>query len=106
MRTFTAAFRYEVDPSVAPQFEQTYGPTGAWVKLFGQTPGYIGTELWRATHEPGVYLVFDRWTSEDAYESFLTAHRDQYDRLGHETEGLYRNEDQLGRFEALALLAP
>jgi heme-degrading monooxygenase HmoA len=91
-------FLYDVDPARAAEFEAMYGRAGEWARFFGGGEGYLGTDLWRG--EAGRYLVVDRWTSDAAYSAFLAAHEDEYRARSRATEGLYRRETVLGRFDA------
>jgi heme-degrading monooxygenase HmoA len=94
--SFLAAFLYEVEPASAPAFEATYGTDGTWARFFARADDYQETELWRASE--GRYLVIDHWTSEAAYEAFLSAHADDYARRNADAERLYFSELVLGRF--------
>jgi heme-degrading monooxygenase HmoA len=87
-----------VDPARAAEFAAVYGPDGEWARFFRGGTGYLGTELWRGAD--GRYLLVDRWTSDAAYIAFLAAHEDEYRSRSRATEGLYRRETALGRFDA------
>lgn len=95
-------FHYHVDPARAGEFETAYGPDGAWARFFASAPGYLRSELHRSADHPGEYLLGDVWRSLEDYERFLAEHREEYDRRGHEAERLYRSEERLGRFVAVA----
>ena len=95
---FAAVFLYEVDPAGAQAFEAAYGSDGTWARFFARGEGYAGTELWRGSE--GRYLLIDRWSSEAAYEAFLSAHADEYRRRSDEAERLYLSEQPLGRYDA------
>jgi heme-degrading monooxygenase HmoA len=97
-RVFCAVFSYWVGDRGA--FERAYGPDGTWAELFRRGEGYLGTEL--LAGGDGRYLLIDRWGSREAYESFLAAHRDEYERRSAEAEALYEREERVGLFEAVA----
>jgi hypothetical protein len=52
------------------EFVAAYGPDGAWVELFRQGRGYLGTELRSLADRPGWYRTVDRWTSRGDYMAF------------------------------------
>jgi heme-degrading monooxygenase HmoA len=90
-------FRYEVrDPD---QFERIYGPDGEWARFFRQGRGFVGTELLRDVEEPGRYLVVDRWESAEAYNDFVSSHRDEYLRRSDDAGLYYDQELRFGTFE-------
>lgn len=72
-------WEYEVNATNAAEFEQAYGPTGAWALLFGRQPGYLGTELVRGSDDR--YVTIDRWDSSRSFEQFLASWREEYERL-------------------------
>jgi len=81
-------------------FEAAYGPSGEWAGFFAGARGYIGSELLRDVEEPGRYLVVDRWESQEAYNDFLAAHRDEYMRCTDESAFHYVRELRFGTFES------
>ena len=94
---YVVAFRYAVGADRAAAFERTYRGDGAWARFFATGAGYLGTELLRA--EGGDYLLLDRWDSAAAYEAFLAANREEYERRGRETAALYEGEERVGAFD-------
>jgi len=80
-------------------FEAAYAPGGEWAEFFRAGRGYAGTELLRDLEQPGRYVVIDRWESSDAYNAFVSDHRDEYMRRVDETMLLYRHELRFGTFE-------
>lgn len=90
-------WRYRVAAGKAAAFSAAHGPDGPWVQLFSESPDYEGTELLRG--EAGVWLTVDRWTSADAYNSFITLHRTDYARIDEACAELTEEEALLGRFE-------
>jgi heme-degrading monooxygenase HmoA len=90
-------FSYDArDPA---SFEAAYGAEGEWSQFFRQGRGYVGTELLRDVEIPGRYLVIDRWDSPEAYNDFVSAHRDAYMQLVDDTRYHYDQELRLGTFE-------
>lgn len=92
-------WRYEVKEDARTAFETTYGPDGAWAKLFARADGYCGTELLRATD--GVYLTIDRWRTLEDFAAFLAVHREAYEALDRATEGWTASEQKLGDYQIL-----
>jgi heme-degrading monooxygenase HmoA len=78
------------------EFEQVYGPDGAWVQLFRQGTGYLGTELLRDVEQPRRYLTLDRWRSRTDYEAFQDRWAEAYKELDGRCEGLTEHESLLG----------
>jgi heme-degrading monooxygenase HmoA len=66
--------------------------------LFGEAPGYLGTDLLRALDGSGRYLTVDRWQSRAAYEEFGTCHASAYQALDQACEALTESEERLGDF--------
>jgi heme-degrading monooxygenase HmoA len=91
-------FSYEVRD--AAEFERVYGTDGEWAAFFDGARGYIGTELLRDVEAATRYLVIDRWESADAYNAFVSEHRDEYMRRVDETRFHYDSELRLGTFES------
>jgi heme-degrading monooxygenase HmoA len=93
-------WRYRVAEASTSAFEEAYRPDGAWVELFRQSPGFVGTELVRG-EEAGVYLTIDRWSSSAAYEAFLRGAHAEYERLDAELASLTESEELVARGAAV-----
>ena len=93
-------WRYDVRPERIVDFERTYAANGDWAKLFAKAAGYLGTELLR--ERQGVYLTIDRWCAQGDFDSFLGAHRADYEALDKICDGWTLKEERLGVFEALS----
>ena len=94
------ALVFSYDVTDIEQFERVYGPDGDWAQFFRTGRGYIGTELLRDVEIPARYLVVDRWESQEAYNDFLAAHRDEYMRRTDESAFHYVRELRFGTFES------
>lgn len=92
-------FRYRVHPVQARAFEHAYGPTGPWAKLFGLSPNYRGTRLFRHRTETATYLTVDLWNSKRDYDDFRAEHSEAYARLDRQLRMLYLEELLLGYYE-------
>jgi quinol monooxygenase YgiN len=92
-------WEFLVEPDQRGEFEQQYGPRGAWVSLFRQAPGYLGTLLLRDSANPRRFITVDRWQSAAAYQSFCSVFARQYAELDAQCEGLTVKETCLGSFD-------
>jgi quinol monooxygenase YgiN len=97
--TYAIIWSYEAAPDRVAAFEAAYAPDGAWVRLFQEAPGFIGTELYRATDQPDRFLTIDRWTSRAAYDAFRQTHAARYGELDAECEALTAVELFVGSVE-------
>jgi heme-degrading monooxygenase HmoA len=92
---FVVLWEYEVRAEALAAFEALYGPEGDWVVLFREHAGYVDTALLRDGLR---YLTIDRWTSDTAYEAFLTAAKSRYAQIDAQGDSLTVAERCLGRF--------
>lgn len=92
-------WRYEVHEAHRAEFEQAYGPTGEWARLFARSGGFRGTELMRC--EDGCYLTIDVWRARADFEAFLADHGADYEALDRRTEAWTRCEHRIGQYEVL-----
>jgi hypothetical protein len=76
------------------EFVAAYGPEGAWVELFRQGFGYLGTELHALAEKPGWYRTIDRWASRESYLAFRKSFADDYARIDATCEALTALEVQ------------
>ena len=89
---------FRARPGLESRFEDAYGAGGAWARLFAAAPGFLGSELMRASD--GRYLTVDRWESKDAFEAFREAHAAAYAELDARCDALTAEERSLGTVEA------
>ena len=94
----SVVFEYEAEEGGAEAFARAYGPEGEWAGFFAGADGYLGTELHVSLEEERRFLVIDRWTSAEAYDGFLDANRDEYERRSRDAVALYRSETLIGSF--------
>lgn len=81
------------------EFEDVYGPDGAWVELFRRAEGYLGSELLRDASDEARYVTIDRWISREALDSFHARFREEYEALDRRCEKLTSAETKIGDFE-------
>jgi heme-degrading monooxygenase HmoA len=97
--TYTYIWEYQVRPDQEPAFRRDYGPDGAWVRLFRQSPGYVSTQLYRDRADPLRYLTVDTWESEAAHLEFRSRFADAFASLDEACEAYTLRETPLGRFD-------
>ena len=95
---FVVVWQFEITEDKVPAFEAAYGPEGAWAKLFGASPNYLGTELLRDAYIPGTYLTIDRWSTEADFRAFRKQHDQDYEALDRECDSLTSRETRIGAF--------
>ncbi len=95
---YVVIWRYRVDPAQEAKFVKAYGPKGEWARFFSGSKDYLGTELLADDERPGEYATIDRWSSEEAYASFLGEHEADYDRLDRRFEALTLSESRVGAY--------
>jgi heme-degrading monooxygenase HmoA len=91
---FVVIWEYEVRAGADAAFEALYGPDGAWVGLFRNHEGYLGTELLRGTDRR--YLSIDRWASAAAYDAFFAAAQPDYAAIDERGDALTLSERRVG----------
>lgn len=102
-------WEYDVPARCEVAFTALYGDQGEWVALFRGFEGYIGTELLRDAREPLAheaaagdqlvrFVTIDRWTSQAAYDAFLTAAESRYAHIDARGDALTATERCLGRY--------
>ena len=101
LRNYLAIWEFEIKSESRAQFEEIYGPDGAWARLFRRSPDYGGTALVRDLDRPGRYLTLDRWTSREALQHFKQDHHAAYTALDEQCESLTERELFLGNFQNL-----
>jgi heme-degrading monooxygenase HmoA len=89
-------WRYRVARASERRFEQAYGSDGDWATLFGESEGYIRTELLRGGD--GDYLTIDYWRDTDAWEVFSARRAKEYRALDARCDALTEAEERVGLF--------
>ena len=92
-------WRYRVGEPQRAEFERRYGADGDWARLFRLADGYLGTQLLRDPHAPGVYLTLDRWREAADFHAFLARFGAQYAALDEACDALTSEETDLGQYE-------
>jgi heme-degrading monooxygenase HmoA len=100
---YLVMWEFEVQPGMEARFEEVYGPSGDWARLFEQDENYLGTELNRAQGPSPRYITLDFWVSEESYENFRGQRRREYETIDRQCDPLRTSERKLAafvRFEA------
>ena len=98
--SFTVVWEFRVKPGKQRRFEQAYGPEGEWVRLFGRSEEYLGTELMRDRDLRLRYMTLDRWRSRQAYLRFKKENLEAYREIDAQCEALTTRENLIGEFDA------
>ncbi|MGA9040303.1 MAG: antibiotic biosynthesis monooxygenase [Terriglobales bacterium] len=95
---YLVMWEFVVKPGMEARFEQIYGASGDWARLFRHDENYLGTEL--NCEHPGSrrYLTLDFWASEEAYEGFQKKHLAEYQAIDQSCEALTESECKLATF--------
>ena len=98
---FVAVWRFRIRAGQEQAFEAAYKGDGDWAQLFRRAPGYLGTELLRASAERE-YLTIDRWEIADAFEAFKQNFAAEYHQLDEKCSAMTEHEQSLGQFTLVA----
>jgi heme-degrading monooxygenase HmoA len=78
---YLRVWQYVTTPDRVDDFVAAYGSTGTWARLFAQSPGFLGTELFRSEDAPDAFITVDRWQDEQHWTAFLQQRREAYEAL-------------------------
>lgn len=89
-------------------FELTFGPGGAWSRLFARCPCFRGITLLRDIENPWRYLVIELWDTEVQREQALTSQNALYAGLEATLDGWSQSRIKVGvfRIQAEATVRP
>lgn len=77
------------------KFEKFYDPKGEWVRFFGKSPEYQGTDVLESGEGDGIFLVIDEWSTEDAFNEFVKSRRADYDLLEEKAKAASRTKKRI-----------
>ena len=77
------------------KFEKFYDPKGEWVRFFGKSPEYEGTDVLESGEGDGIFLVIDEWSSEEAYIEFVKSRKADYDLLEEKAKAASRTKKRI-----------
>ena len=96
------AWRYRVKPDRVEEFKKAYGSDGSWVRLFQSGEGYVKTDLLPSKTDPFEFTTVDYWTSQEAFDNFKAAHREEYEKLDADFARLTIREERIRRAQAIS----
>ena len=91
-------WRFRDKASKSDEFQRIYSWKGRWAKLFGRSPEYQGTLLLQDVSDPLVFMVVDRWKSEESFTEFRQQFGPDYERLDEQCNDLTDEETLVGMF--------
>ncbi len=83
-------------------FELSFGPGGAWSRLFGRAPGFRGVTLLRDLKHRRRYLMIEVWDSEAQRVQALAERHAEHARLDADLVAWTEARADLGVFTMLA----
>jgi heme-degrading monooxygenase HmoA len=99
---YTYIWEYLVSSDRVDEFEELYGPHGAWSDLFRQSTGYVKTELHRDRSHVNRFVTVDYWDSYDTWLDWRTLFAAQFEELDRRGEQLTAEEREVGRFHCVS----
>jgi len=97
-RVYVIVWEFRVRQDRQAEFQEKYGPEGAWARFFHGSAGYIKTELVKDVVDHFRFLTLDYWQTEEKFKRFREQNLAEYERLDKEFEGLTESETRLGAF--------
>jgi heme-degrading monooxygenase HmoA len=95
---YVIVWEFRVGQLRQAEFQEKYGPEGAWARFFRGSAGYIRTELVKDVVDHLRFLTLDYWQTEEEFKQFREQNLAEYERLDKEFEGLTESETRLGAF--------
>lgn len=95
-------WEYIVRDQSRGQFELTFGPGGAWSRIFTGAPGFRGITLLRDLEDMGRYLAIELWNSEIDRDNSISEDNLDYMDLITNLDTWTESKAQVGTFRVLA----
>ena len=95
---FVIIWEFTVRPEHRAEFEQVYGPVGAWAELFRRCPGYERSELLQDAETPERYVTLDYWQAPEAHMLGMRRIADAYQELDARCDAWTVRERRVGNF--------
>ena len=94
---YAIVWEYEVAPGAEERFVDAYGRHGAWAKLFGRAPGFVGTVLLK---DPQLdrYVTIDFWRDAQRHAAFMASVGAEYAMLDAQFTPLTVRQRRVGTF--------
>lgn len=91
-------WQFRAKPSTRRHFIRAYGASGAWVRLFRRSRGFVATRLLADPQDPLTFFTVDIWRSRKAHVAARHLLRHEYLALDAACEKLTRSELRIGAF--------
>lgn len=85
------------------EFEKRFAARAGEV---AKAPGFEEFQLLRPSDERGVYLVYTRWESEEAFQAWVDSPAFQHGHKAHNTQGPVSTDSELWGFEVIQREGP
>ena len=95
-------WEYIVRDQSRGQFELTFGPGGAWSRIFTGALGFRGITLLRDLEDMGRYLAIELWNSEIDRDNSISEDNLDYMDLMTNLDTWTESKAQVGTFRVLA----
>jgi len=95
---YVIVWEFWVSKERVAEFQEKYGPKGAWARFFRGSAGYIRTELVKDVDSDFRFLTLDYWQTEEEFNRYRQLNLAEYERLDKEFAGLTESETRLGAF--------
>jgi len=89
---YVYVWEFDVAEGRTAEFEEIYGPEGAWVALFRRASGYRATRLVRSAEHRRRYFTVDEWDSKAGYDAFRRQFANEFEALDRRCESLTVSE--------------
>ena len=93
---------YVVKTDGRGRFELSYGPGGAWSKLFASCQGFLGITVLRDNVDPQRYLTIEVWNSEAQRKQALAERQTAYAELKSTLGEWIESMQEIGVYSVLA----
>lgn len=91
-------WRFRAKPGREEDFRRVYGEDGEWARLFGRASEYRGTLLLQDIADSLVFMVIDRWATNDSFPAFRRKFAADYEHLDDRCRELTEVETLIGVF--------
>lgn len=87
-----------VPPERAEEFEARFAARAGEVS---RSPGFEAFELLRPSDDRGIYLVYTRWESQDAFDAWVESAAFTRGHRAHNADGPVSSQSELWSFEVI-----
>lgn len=95
---FVVIWEFRIRPEARQNFEQAYGPDGAWAELFRRCPGFVRCELLHDATDVHRYITLDYWEMAEAHLLGMTRIAAAYQELDARCDAFTVRERRIGGF--------